>query len=191
MPKPESRDADAVTTQTWPELPYAGWSGTCEALHRWTQIVGKVRSAQTPWLNHSWQVPLYVTARGLGTGPIPHDAGSFDMEFDFTDHVLRLRTDREIRTIPVAAVPVADFYRRVLETLAELQVPVSIVAVPNELPDATPFPEDTAMRPYDREQARGSGGCWFRPIAYSNFSAPDSWARQVRYISSGAASIWR
>jgi Family of unknown function (DUF5996) len=153
MLESKSHDVDAVIARIWPELPYAGWSGTCETLHRWTQIVGKVRLAQTPWLNHSWQVPLYVTARGLSTGPIPHEARSFDMEFDFTDHVLRLRTERGIKTLPLLAQPVADFYRRVMEGLAELQVPVSIVVVPNELPDATPFPDDTAMRPYDCEQA--------------------------------------
>jgi hypothetical protein len=136
MSEPKSHDADAAIARTWPDLPYAGWSGTCEALHRWTQIVGKVRLAQT-----------------LSTGPVPHGARSFDMEFDFTDHLLRLRTERDIMTIPLIAQPVADFYRRVMEGLAALQVPVSIVAVPNELPDATPFSEDTVLRPYDREQA--------------------------------------
>jgi Family of unknown function (DUF5996) len=153
MSGPKIHDAVAAIAPTWPELPYAGWSETCEALHRWTQIVGKVRLAQTPWLNHSWQVPLYVTARGLTTGPVPHGTRSFDMEFDFADHVLRLRTDFGITTVTFAAMPVAEFYARVMEALAALHVPVSIVAVPNELPDATPFPQDTAMRPYDREQA--------------------------------------
>ncbi len=152
MPAQNRQNGNGIG-RSWPDLPYAGWSETCEALHRWTQIVGKVRLAQTPWLNRSWQVPLYLTARGLSTGPIPHGARSFDMEFDFVDHLLRLRTDREISTIPLVAMPVADFYRRAMEALAALDVPVSIVAVPNELPDATPFPEDTAMRPYDREQA--------------------------------------
>src|SRR5262249_48380308 len=71
----------------WPELPYAAWKDTCQTLQLWTQIVGKIRLARTPWLNHSWHVTLYVTARGLTTSPIPDGARTFQIEFDFVDHV--------------------------------------------------------------------------------------------------------
>ena len=81
-----------MSPSPWPELPYAAWNDTCETLHRWTQIVGKVRLELTPWLNHSWHVPLYVTARGLTTGPIPAEGRRLEIEFDFIEHVLRLRT---------------------------------------------------------------------------------------------------
>ena len=74
--------------EAWPDLPYAAWKETCATLHLWTQIVGKVRLALTPWLNHSWHVPLYVTARGLTTSPIPYGQRSFEIEFDFIEHVL-------------------------------------------------------------------------------------------------------
>src|SRR6202142_328325 len=76
--------------ETWPELPYAVWRDTCSTLQLWTQIVGKIRLSQTPWLNHSWHVPLYLTARGLTTSPIPHGGRIFEMQFDFLDHVLHI-----------------------------------------------------------------------------------------------------
>jgi len=133
----------------WPELPYAEWSGTCEALHLWTQIVGKVRLAQTPWLNHSWQTPLYVTSRGLTTGPIPGNGRYFDIEFDFVAHVLRLRNDTKDLTLTLRPMSVAEFYAQAMDALGRLETPVSIFAAPNELPEATPFPQDTVLRSYD------------------------------------------
>ena len=78
----------------WPPLPYSAWKATCETLHLWTQIVGKIRLTLTPWLNHSWQTPLYVTARGLGSSPIPIGAEIFEIEFDFVAHRLSVRTSR-------------------------------------------------------------------------------------------------
>ena len=82
----------AADPNRWPELPYAAWADTAATLQLWTQVVGKVRLALTPWLNHSWHVALYVTARGLTTGPMPEGARQFQIDFDFIDHVLWLRT---------------------------------------------------------------------------------------------------
>ena len=92
--------ADAI----WPDLSYSAWSETLATLHLWTQIVGKIRLTLTPWLNHSWQTPLYVTARGLGTSPIPIGAEIFDIEFDFIAHRLNVRTSRGAeRFLPLKA----------------------------------------------------------------------------------------
>jgi hypothetical protein len=145
--------ADHPGNERWPALVYAKWAGTCQALHLWTQIVGKVRLAQTPWLNHSWQTPLYVTARGLGSGAVPHAGRYFDLEFDFCDHVLRLRTDAQTMNLPLRAVSVAQFYAEIMQALTALGVPAAIFTTPNELPDAKPFQEDVAIRPYDPEHA--------------------------------------
>ena len=93
----------------WPELPYAAWQDTCATLHLWTQIVGKIRLAQTPWLNHSWHVPLYVNARGPTTSPIPHEERALQIDFDFIDHVLWVRTsDGYVRQLMIAPKPVAE-----------------------------------------------------------------------------------
>ncbi|HEY4124395.1 MAG TPA: DUF5996 family protein [Rhizomicrobium sp.] len=144
---------NARTSKQWPELRYEDWAETCQALHLWTQIVGKVRLARTPWLNHSWQTPLYVSSRGLTTGPVPHGDRYFDIEFDFVEHVLRLRGDTSAMTLPLQPMSVADFYARVMGALDALGTPVSICAAPNELPEAMPFPQDTARRPYDADYA--------------------------------------
>jgi hypothetical protein len=138
-----------MTNSSWPALPYAAWKDTCQTLQLWTQIVGKVRLAQTPWMNHSWQVPLYVTAHGLGTGLIPHGGRALDIEFDFVEQMLRLRSDTEIRAFPLAPMSVADFYGAVMEVLDGLGTPVKIHGAPNELPQCVPFAQDTAPRAYD------------------------------------------
>jgi hypothetical protein len=134
----------------WPPLPYDAWRDTCSHLHLMTQIVGKIRLAQTPWVNHSWHVPLYLTPRGLTTGPIPHDNRIFDIAFDFIAHELHIRTseggERKIRLQPRS---VASFHGRVMDALRDLDVPVTINDRPNEIPDATPFTQDRAERPYD------------------------------------------
>src|SRR3981189_2020982 len=107
--------------QAWPELPHAAWRDSCETLHLWTQIVGKIRLARTPWLNHSWHVTLYVTATGLTTSPIPDGARSFQIDFDFIDQTLRISTsDGGQRQLPLTAQPVAAFYAAVMVALAEL-----------------------------------------------------------------------
>ena len=138
----------------WPRLSYAELKDTCETLQLWTQVVGKVRLALTPWLNHSWHVPLYVTARGLGTGLIPCGARPLENEFDFVDQALHLRrADGGAQALPLRAGSVAGFYADVLQALAWLGVTVAIHETPNELPDPTPFPQDHAVRAYDPDQA--------------------------------------
>jgi hypothetical protein len=149
--------ADAPYTETfeqgaWPELAYSDWKETCAALQLRLQIVGKVRLAQTPWLNHSWHVPFNVTARGLGTPLIPHRGGPFDMEFDFVDHVLTLRAaSGECARVELAPTSTADFYRRIMSSLEGLGRASTIYAAPNEIADAIPFLDDVAQRPYDRD----------------------------------------
>jgi hypothetical protein len=139
----------------WPELPYAAWRETCSTLHLWTQIVGKIRLARTPWLNHGWHVTLYVTSRGLATSPIPHGAQSFDIEFDFVDHALQVRvSDGAVKRIPLQPRTVADFYGTVMETLEELHVPVRIDERPCEIQDAIPFTGDRTHKSYDAQYAR-------------------------------------
>ena len=145
--------SSAPSPQAWPALPYAEWADTGRTLHLWSQIVGKVRLSQTPWLNHSWQTPLYLTPRGLTTGLIPYGARAFDMEFDFIDSVLRIRADGPVASVPLRAMPVADFYAQVMAALASLDLPVTINGAPNELPEAVPFTDDHAPRAYEPAQA--------------------------------------
>ena len=139
-----------ANTDRWPELPYAAWRDTAATLQLWTQIVGKIRLAKTPWLNHSWHVTLYVSARGLTTGPIPDGARSVEVEFDFIDHVLWIKTsDGHARQIMLRPVPVAEFYDEVLIALRELSIDVHINPMPNEIANVVPFPRDTAHKSYD------------------------------------------
>jgi hypothetical protein len=123
-------------------------------LQLWTQVVGKVRLALTPWVNHSWQVPLYVTARGLGTSPIPAGHEILEIEFDFVAHqlVARVSTGDE-RSLPLEPQTVADFYRRVMAALRELGVAVSIDEMPNEFPDPIRFSQDVKHASYDAAAA--------------------------------------
>lgn len=144
--------------ETWPSLPLEAWQDTFATLHRWTQIVGKIRLKQTPWINHGWHVVLYVTPRGLTTSPIPHGARTFEISFDFLDHRLRIRaSDGGDRTIPLRARSVAEFHHELLGTLDEMGLGVSIHGSPNELEDATPFAEDHSHHAYDPESA---ARCW-------------------------------
>ncbi|WP_020175047.1 DUF5996 family protein [Methyloferula stellata] len=144
----------ADTNSPWPELPYAALRPTMETLQLWTQIVGKVRLVQTPWVNHSWHVTLYVSAHGLTTGLIPHGALGFELEFDFISHALIIRVSNGGQDeIPLVAGRISDFYAATLAKLAALGVPVAIDIHPNELPDPTPFPQDTALRDYDPDAA--------------------------------------
>jgi hypothetical protein len=134
----------------WPALPFEGWQATLATLHLWTQIVGKIRLSLTPWVNHSWQVPFYVTARGLGTSPIPFGDEVVEMEFDFITHRLSARTSRgDERALALTPQSVADFYGRVADLLTGLGVPVVISQLPCELPAAIPFAEDRTHSAYD------------------------------------------
>ncbi len=149
-----SRTPASKVGAAWPALPYAAWRETAVTLQLWTQVVGKVRLKLTPWLNHSWQVPLYVTARGLGTSPIPIGSDMLEMELDFIGHRLTFRTSRgEERALPLEPQSVADFYRRVMDTLADIGVSVKISEMPNEVPDPIRFSEDRAHAAYDAEAA--------------------------------------
>jgi hypothetical protein len=134
----------------WPELPTAAWRETYETLHLWTQIIGKIRLARAPWLNHSWHVALYVTARGLTTSPIPYGASTFQIELDFIDHLLRISTsDGATRQFALAGKSVASFYVAVMADLAELGIHITIDEMPNELPEPIRFSQDHRHASYD------------------------------------------
>ena len=150
----------------WPDLPYPAWKETCATLHLWTQIVGKIRLARTPWLNHSWHVPLYVTARGLTTSPIPDGQRSFEIAFDFHDHVLDITTSGGARSrTTLEPRTVADFYRVVMSGLGELGIPVSINELPCEIPGRF-LSARTGHTPPTMPRTRGaSGACSSRRTA--------------------------
>ncbi|HEY4214613.1 MAG TPA: DUF5996 family protein [Steroidobacteraceae bacterium] len=138
----------------WPELRYSEWRETCETLHLWTQVVGKIRLQQTPWLNHSWHVPLYVTPTGLTTSPIPHGSRTFELRFDFVRHVLVAEvSDGGRREILLRPQTVADFHAQVLEALNELHLQVQINERPCEIAGAIPFPQDQVHCAYDAAYA--------------------------------------
>ncbi|MCB9464658.1 MAG: hypothetical protein H6682_13285 [Candidatus Eisenbacteria bacterium] len=163
-------------TPSWPELPVGDWIDTLETLHRYVQIVGKVRMTQSPWLNHSWSVPLYVTSSGLGTSLVPHGNEGFEIRFDFIRHELVLSTTTgEQRTLSLLGggsergdgalvggaserggkagpLSVAAFYREVMAMLDSVGMPVRIHATPSEIPNATPFPKDEEHEYYDGDQ---------------------------------------
>ena len=183
----------AADPERWPELPYAAWADTAATLQLWTQIVGKIRLALTPWLNHSWHVALYVTARGLTTSPMPYGARSLQIDFDFIDHVLWLRTsDGHFRQLVLKPMSVAEFYAGVMTALKELGVAVAISTMPCEIADCMPFDQDTVHASYDADAAqpllaRAARG------ARRDGAFPHRVPRQsrARCISSGARSIWR
>ena len=144
-----------MPTNAWPELPYAAWKETRTTLHLWTQIVGKIRLARTPWLNHSWHVPLYLTTRGLTTSPIPYGDRSFSIDFDFIDDALIIDvSDGASSEIALEPRTVADFYSEIMGALRDLGLPVRIQEMPNEIPDAIPFSQDMVHRAYYGEQVR-------------------------------------
>ena len=139
----------SVTEERWPELP-AEWNDTYATLHMWTQIVGKVALALAPPLNHSWGIALQVTSRGLMTRPLHHRSSTFTIEFDFIDHRLTIATaDGARRELPLTARSVADFYRDVMATLADMKLPVRIWTMPTEVPNPIPFEQDTVHASYD------------------------------------------
>lgn len=138
----------------WPELPLEAWQDTYATLHLWTQVVGKVRLAGTPRINHWWGVPLYVNAVGLTTSAIPCAGGNFDVQFDFIRHQLVVRTSNDaILALPLVPMSVADFYREFMAALASLGISVKIWSLPVEIPDPIPFDEDTKHASYDPEYA--------------------------------------
>ena len=137
----------------WPSLPLAEWRDTYATLHMWTQIVGKVRLAETPLVNHWWNVPLYVSARGLTTSAMPHGQRVFEIEFDFIDHRLDIRANDGARSIALVPRTVAGFYGELMDALRSLGIEVEINTMPVEIPDPVRFTEDTAHASYDPEYA--------------------------------------
>jgi hypothetical protein len=136
----------------WPDLPLTMWAETCATLHLWTQVVGKIRLAHAPMINHWWQVPLYVTCRGLTTSPIPYGGTSFQIDFDFVSHTLVIQTSKgEIETIALGPRSVADFHAEVMGRLSGLGLHTRIWMMPVEIPDAIPFEQDRAHASYDPE----------------------------------------
>jgi len=141
--------------QKWPRLDWREWRDTAVTLQLWMQIVGKVRLALTPWVNHSWHVPYYLTARGLTTSTIPVAGELMEMEFDFLDHLLRIRISTgQSAELPLAPQSVASFYRAVMQTLHGMHVRVSIHRTPSEIPDPVPFDRDTGHASYDAAAAQ-------------------------------------
>ena len=150
--------AGAVAPAAWPPLPLAEWQATYATVHMWTQIVGKTRLRLSPMQNHWWHCTLYVTSRGLGTSPIPYGERTFEVEFDFIDHQLVVRTnDGETRTLPLSPRAVADFYREYLALLRALGIEVRIHGAPNEIVDAIPFADDRVHASYDGDAVQR---CW-------------------------------
>lgn len=143
------------SSRTWPRLRVEDWTDTRDTLHMWTQIVGKIRLYGAPLLNHWWQVTLYVSPRGLTTSAIPHRSGSFDLELDFIEHQLRIRSSAGgERLVALSARPVADFYAETMAALGGLGIDVEIDARPNEVDPAIPFAEDHEHASYDPEAAQ-------------------------------------
>jgi len=136
----------------WPRLPLADWEDSCATLHLWTQVVGKIRLAHAPLVNHWWQVVLYVTSRGLTTSIIPYGSRGFQLDFDFIDHVLVIRTtDGATETIALVSRSVADFHAEVMGRLRLLGVETRIWTMPVEIPDAIPFEQDHTHAAYDAD----------------------------------------
>jgi hypothetical protein len=150
-----SRTLAVSGLEDWPDLPLGAWADTCATLHLWTQVVGKIRLAHAPMMNHWWQVPLYVTCRGLTTSPIPYGPRSFQLDFDFRDHHLILQTsDGATEKIPLAPRSVADFYTEVMGRLRGLGLETRIWTMPVEIPDAVPFDQDREHASYDPDYAQ-------------------------------------
>lgn len=136
--------------ERWPPLRYDDWADTAQTLHMWMQVIGKVRLEKSPFINHYWHVPLYVTAAGLGTSPIPDGARAFEVELDFVDHRLRMWTSAgEEHEFKLEPMTVADFYTRVMKGLREMGVETRIYTTPSEVADPIPFEKDTVHRSYD------------------------------------------
>jgi len=148
-------DGETPRGPVWPKLPLAEWQDTYATLHMWTQIVGKVRLAYSPPINHWWQTTLYVTPRGLTTSAIHHSRRTFAIDFDFLDHALRIATsDGTVRSLPLLARPVAQFYADVMDALTSLGLGVSIWTTPVEVEAPIPFERDRQHASYDPDAAQ-------------------------------------
>jgi hypothetical protein len=151
----QQTDASAVSRDVWPSLQQASWSDTCATLQLWMQIVGKIRLALTPPVNHTWNVTLYPTVRGLTTSPMPHGSCMLQIDFDFIEHALVIETsDGGRRSFPLRPMTVAAFYRQTLAALDELNTPVRIWPMPVEIANPIPFDTDDTHQSYDPEYAQ-------------------------------------
>jgi hypothetical protein len=140
----------AETAERWPALPFDAWKETCETLHMWTQIVGKVRLKLSPYVNHWWHVPLYVTTRGLSTSAIPYKDSTFEVVFDFLDHnLLILCKNGTSKAIPLISRSVASFYQEFMASLSALGIEVTINKLPSEVQNPIPFDQDEVHATYD------------------------------------------
>src|SRR5258707_12028896 len=146
----KNKIAEENAPELWPALPFEVWKDTCETLHMWTQIVGKVRLELSPYMNHWWQVPLYVTARGLTTSSIPYNGRIFEVNFDFIDHnLLILTSDGTAKAIPLIARSVADFYQEFMASLRSLDIQIQINTLPCEVPNPIHCDRDDVHASYD------------------------------------------
>ena len=137
--------------QQWPVLSYEKGKDTYDTLHMWTQIVGKIKLATLPWVNHSWHVTLYISPKGLTTHNMPYKNENFQVDFNFIEHQLRITTDKgEIRKFNLYGISVTDFYKKIFEALDDLGIEVKIKPVPVELENPIPFKEDTVHATYDK-----------------------------------------
>ena len=149
------------SSESWPALPLSAWADTYATLHMWTQIVGKVRLALSPRVNHWWEVPLYVSSRGLTTSPIPYGSGIFEVQFDFIDHKLDVSTSKgEIKSIRLQPRTVADFEVEFLALLKSLGISVKIWNMPVEIPNPIRFDQDPCTAPMIRVTRMRSGEPW-------------------------------
>ncbi len=147
-------DGTGKTEDIWPALPLEAWQETCETLHRWTQIVGKIRLKRAPMTNHWWQVSLSVTSRGLTTSPMPYGSRAFQIDFDFITHELLVTTDSgDTRSLALKPRSVADFYGETISVLKSLGLTVDIWTTPVEIPERTPFERDHVHASYDPDYA--------------------------------------
>ena len=143
-----------MTTDLWPTLVFEEWKDTYATLHMWTQVVGKIRLAQTALMNHWWNVPLYVSARGLTTTAMPYKDRIFEIEFDFIEHELLIEcSDGAAKTLALRPQSVADFYHEVMVALHDLAIDIKIWTMPVEIPNPIRFEEDVTHGSYDAEYA--------------------------------------
>ena len=180
----------AEREEIWPALPLQEWQDTYATLHMWTQAVGKVRMALSPHVNHWWEVPLYVSARGLSTSAIPYGHRVFEIEFDFLDHNLAMRvSDGHTKFVPLYPRSVADFYREFMATLRSVGIDVKIWSTPVEV-DPIPFEQDKTHAAYDPEYANR----FWRILLQTDSIFKEFRARFIGKVSpvhfSGAALIW-
>jgi Family of unknown function (DUF5996) len=146
---------DIAANEAWPALPLAEWKDTCDTLHMWAQIVGKIRLEFTPYINHWWNCTLYVNDRGLATSAIPYGTDLFGLQFDFLDHNLVVTTSRgELKKVRLYSRSVADFYREVMSVLRSVGIEAKLYHMPVEVPDPIPFEQDEVHASYDPEYVR-------------------------------------